>query len=69
MPDEEKLVRELSLHERKEAVESHLDWLDQQKAILLHIYRQKFSELNRQREQAIKEMREIIREETKGRDE
>lgn len=67
MPDEEKLVRMLSLQERKEAVESHLDFIDQQKAILDYFYQRNIAELNRQREQAISEMRKIIREETKGR--
>lgn len=69
MPDEEKLVKALSLQERKEAVESHLDWLDQQKAVLDYFYQRNIAELNRQREQAISEMRKIIREETKGRSE
>lgn len=69
MPDEEKLVRMLSLQERKEAVESHLDFIDQQKAILDYFYQRDIAELNRQREQAISEMRKIIREETKGRSE
>lgn len=67
MPDEEKLVRMLSLQERKEAVESHLDFIDQQKAILDNFYQRNIAELNRQREQAISEMRKIIREETRGR--
>lgn len=69
MPDEEKLVRLLSLQERREAVESHLDWLDQQKAVIDYFYHRNIAELNRQREQAIGEMRKIIREETKGRTE
>ena len=69
MPDEEKLVRMLSLQERKEAVESHLDFIDQQKAILDYFYQRNIAELNRQREQAISEMRKIIRDETKGRSE
>ena len=69
MPDEEKLVRMLSLQERKEAVESHLDFIDQQKANLDYFYQRNIAELNRQREQAISEMRKIIREETKGRSE
>ena len=69
MPDDEKLVRMLSLQERKEAVESHLDYIDQQKAILDYFYQRNIAELNRQREQAISEMRKIIREETKGRSE
>lgn len=67
MPDEEKLVRMLSLQERKEAVESHLDFIDQQKAILDYSYQRNIAELNRQREQAISEMRKIIHEETRGR--
>ena len=67
MPDEEKLVKALSLQERKEAVESHLDFIDQQKAILDYFYHRNIAELNLQREQAISEMRKIIREETKGR--
>ena len=69
MPDDEKLVQMLSLQERKEAVESHLDFIDQQKAILDYFYQRNIAELNRQREQAISEMRKIIREETKGRSE
>lgn len=69
MPDDEKLVRLLSIQERKEAVESHLDWLDQQKAVLDYFYQRNVAELNRQREQALCEMRKIIREETKGRSE
>ena len=62
-------MKALSLQERKEAVESHLDWLDQQKAVLDYFYHRNVAELNRQREQAINEMRKIIREETKGRSE
>jgi len=69
MPDEEKLVKALSLQERKEAVESHLDWLDQQKAVLDYFYQRNIAELHRQREQAISEMRKIDREEMKGRSE
>ena len=69
MPDEEKLVKALSLQERKEAVESHLDWLDQQKAVLDYFYQRNIAELPRQREQAISEMRKIAREEMKGRSE
>ena len=69
MPDDEKLVRMLSLQERKEAVESHLDFIDQQKAILDYFYQRNIAELNRQRDKAISEMRKIIREETKGRSE
>lgn len=69
MPDEEKLVRMLSIQERKEAVENQLDWLDQQKAVLDYFYHRNVAELNRQREQALCEMRKIIREETKGRSE
>jgi hypothetical protein len=69
MPDEEKLVKALSLQERKEAVESHLDWLDQQKAVLDDFYQRNIAELNRQREQASSEMRKIAREEMKGRSE
>ena len=69
MPDEEKTIRRLSLNERKEAVESHLDWLDQQKAVLDYFYQSNIAELNRQREQAISEMRKIAREEMKGRSE
>lgn len=69
MPDEEKLVRLLSLQERREAIEEQLDWIDQQKAIIQHIYNRRMAEYNRLHDQAMKEMQAIIREETKGRSE
>ena len=69
MPDEEKLVRLLSLQERREAIEEQLDWIDQQKAIIQHIYNRWMAEYNRLHDQAMKEMQAIIREETKGRSE
>jgi DNA repair ATPase RecN len=57
----------LSLNERKEAVEERLDWIDQQKSILYNNYTRSCMQLERLREQALSEMRDIIREEMKGR--
>ena len=56
MCDDDKLVRMLSLRERREAVEAQLEWLDQKE------------QLRREREAAMKDMKEIIREEMKGRE-
>lgn len=63
MADEEKLVRRLSLQERREAVESRLDVLDQQRAILDYFYRRSVEKLKRERKEALFEMLRIIREE------
>lgn len=69
MPDEEKLVRMLSLHERKEAVEEFLDWIEIQKDAVQSIFNRRMADLEKQRNQALAIMRDIIREETRGREE
>jgi len=69
MPDEEQLVRTLSLKERKEAVEDFLDWIEIQKAAIQSIYTRRMADLEKQRNQALAIMRDIIREETRGRKE
>ncbi|MBR7189185.1 MAG: hypothetical protein IKD53_11615 [Clostridia bacterium] len=65
MPDEEKLVKALSLQERKEAIEEELDWIDQQISIVQSIYNRRMAWYNRLREAALKTMRDIIHEETR----
>jgi hypothetical protein len=67
MCDDDKLVRMLSLRERREAVEAELEWLDQKEAIMQHVYEQQKAQLRREREAALQEMRVILREEIKGR--
>lgn len=67
MPNEEKIVRLLSLQERKEAVEEELDWIEQQMSIIQSIYNRRMAWYNRQREAALKIIRDIIHEETRGR--
>lgn len=67
MPNEEKIVRLLSLQERKEAVEEELDWIEQQMSIMQSIYNRRMAWYNRQREAALKIIRDIIHEETRGR--
>lgn len=64
---DEKLVRMLSLRERREAVEAQLEWLDQKEAIMQHVYEQQKAQLRREREAALQEMKAILREEIKGR--
>ena len=68
MCDDDKLVRMLSLRERREAVEAQLEWLDQKEAIMRHVYENQKEQLRREREAAMKAMKEIIREEMKGRE-
>lgn len=68
MCDDDKLVRMLSLRERREAVEAQLEWLDQKEAIMRHVYENQKEQLRREREAAMKDMKEIIREEMKGRE-
>ena len=65
MPSEGKLVRLLSLQERREAIEEQLDWIDQQIAIVQAIYNRRMAYYQNQREEAMKAMREIIREEVR----
>ncbi len=67
MCDDDKLVRMLSLRERREAVEAQLEWLDQKEAIMQHVYEQQKAQLRREREAALQEMKAILREEIKGR--
>ena len=69
MSEEERLVRMLSLQERKEAVEDFLDWIDIQKATTQNIFTRRMADLERQRNQALAVMRDIIQEETRGRNE
>lgn len=57
----------LSLQERKEAVEDFLDWIDLQKATTQNIFTRRMADLERQRNQALAVMRDIIQEETRGR--
>ena len=68
MCEDDKLVRMLSLRERREAVEAQLEWLDQKEAIMRHVYENQKEQLRREREAAMKDMKEIIREEMKGRE-
>ena len=68
MCDNDKLVRMLSLRERREAVEAQMEWLDQKEAIMRHVYENQKEQLRREREAAMKAMKEIIREEMKGRE-
>lgn len=68
MCDDDKLVRMLSLRERREAVEAQMEWLDQKEAIMRHVYENQKEQLRREREAAMKAMKEIIREEMKGRE-
>lgn len=67
MPDEEKLVRMMSLQERKEAIVEQLDWIDFQISLVRNNHERQIAELYRRRDQAMRDMREIIREEMKGR--
>lgn len=67
MCDDDKLVRMLSLRERREAVEAQLEWLDQKEAIMQHVYEQQKAQLRREREASLQEMKAILREEIKGR--
>ena len=64
---DDKLVRMLSLRERREAVEAQLEWLDQKEAIMQHVYEQQKAQLRQEREAALREMKAILREEIKGR--
>ena len=57
----------MSLQERKEAVEEELDWIEQQMSIMQSIYNRRMAWYNRQREAALKIIRDIIHEETRGR--
>jgi hypothetical protein len=67
MPDEEKLVRMMSLQERKEAIVEQLDWIDFQISLVRNNHERQIADLYRRRDQAMRDMREIIREEMKGR--
>ena len=67
IPDEERLVRLLSLREQREALEERLDMIAQQRAINQYFYNRKMAELDRQERQVHNAMRKIIREESKGR--
>ena len=69
MPDEEKLVRMMSLQERKEAIVEQLDWIDFQISLVRNNHERQIADLYRRRDQAMRNMREIIREEMKGRSE
>ena len=69
MPDEEKLVRMLSLQEQKEALEERLDMIAQQRIINQFFYDRNLAEINRQEIQVHNELQKIIREEMKGRSE
>ena len=69
MPDEEKLVRMMSLQERKEAIVEQLDWIDFQISLVRNKHERQIADLYRRRDQAMRDMREIIREEMKGRSE
>ena len=69
MPEEEKLVRMMSLRERKEAVVEQMDWIDFQISLVRNNHEKQIADLYRRRDQAMRDMREIIREEMKGRSE
>ncbi len=65
--ESDNLVRLLSLKERKEAIMEHLEWIDQQEAIVQQIFQRRMAWYENQRMQAMNAMREVIREETEGR--
>ena len=65
--ESDNLVRLLSLKERKEAIMEHLEWIDQQEAIVQQIFQRRMVWYEDQRMQAMNAMREVIREETEGR--
>lgn len=69
MPEEEKLVRMMSLRERKEAVVEQMDWIDFQISLVRNNHEKQIADLYRRRDQVMRDMREIIREEMKGRSE
>lgn len=69
MPDEEKLVRLMSHQERKEAIVEQLDWIDFQISLVRNNHERQIADLYRRRDQAMRDMREIIHEEMKGRSE
>jgi len=60
-------VRMMSLQERKEAIVEQLDWIDFQISLVRNNHEKQIAELYRRRDQAMRDMREIIREEMKGR--
>ena len=65
--ESDNLVRLLSLKERKEVIMEHLEWIDQQEAIVQQIFQRRMVWYEDQRMQAMNAMREVIREETEGR--
>lgn len=67
--EDDKLVRLLSLRERKEAIEEQLDWIDQITAIEQHNYNRRMAYYSHQREALLRDMGEVIREEMRGRGE
>lgn len=60
-------MRMMSLQERKEAVVEQLDWIDFQISLVRNSHERQIGDLYRRRDQAMRDMREIIREEMKGR--
>lgn len=67
--EDDKLVRLLSLQERKEAIEEQLEWIDQMIAVEQHNHNGRMAYLFSQREMATRAMGAIIREEMRGRNE
>lgn len=67
--ENDNLVRLLSRQERIEAITEHLEWINQQEAIIRQIFQRRMAWYESQRMQAMNAMRDLIREETKGRDE
>lgn len=62
-------MRMMSLRERKEAVVEQMDWIDFQISLVRNNHETQIADLYRRRDQAMRDMREIIREEMKGRSE
>ena len=66
MADEERLVRLLSLRERKEALEERLDMIAHQREVNRYFYVRNMEELDKQERQVRGEMRRLADGETKG---
>ena len=62
-------MRMMSLQERKEAIVEQLDWIDFQIWLVRNNHERQIAELYRRRDHAMRDMREIIHEEMKGRSE
>lgn len=67
MPDIRYCKHIQSLTERKKAIEEKLDWIDFQRSMVKENYTRNLQWLDRQKEQVLGEMREIIRLQKKER--